>query len=106
VTPPSLDRSPQSKTVSNQERPATRNDDARFLPPTPPTATHRLLRLPSLTPQQADLLWTFIQELATTLWEAYEPELVDVARQELDLDLHHANDSTDLSAGSAEMPPL
>lgn len=81
------------------------DDHARFFPPAQRAATHRLLRLPTLTPAQADLLWTFIQELATTLWEAYEPQLCDVATQELALELHHAHDSTVVSADTSDMPP-
>ena len=39
---------------------------------------HIDLDLPELTPAQADLLWNFLENLAMDLWDAYEPELLEV----------------------------
>ena len=39
---------------------------------------HVDLVLPELTPDQAELLWNFLENLATDLWEAYEPELLEL----------------------------
>jgi len=36
------------------------------------------LQLPELTPAQAHSLWNFLDDLASELWLAYEPELLAV----------------------------
>lgn len=38
-----------------------------------PRTVHLDLALPALTPAEADLLWTFLQDLSSELWDAYEP---------------------------------
>ena len=42
---------------------------------------HIDIALPELTPVQADLLWNFLEDLAMDLWDAYEPELLEVEHQ-------------------------
>lgn len=37
--------------------------------------------LPELTPAQADFLWTFLESLASDLWDGYERELLDVENE-------------------------
>jgi len=39
---------------------------------------HVDIELPELTPEQAELLWSFLEKLATELWDAYEPELLEL----------------------------
>ena len=39
---------------------------------------HIHVRLPELTPQQADSLWNFLEDLASQLWEAYEDEILEM----------------------------
>jgi len=39
------------------------------------------VELPELTPAQADFLWTFLDDLAADLWDAYEPELLDIENE-------------------------
>ena len=39
------------------------------------------LELPELTPAQADFLWTFLDDLASELWDAYESELLEVEEE-------------------------
>lgn len=34
------------------------------------------VELPELTPAQADFLWNFLEDLATDIWDVYEPELL------------------------------
>ncbi len=49
------------------------------------TATRRILRinapLPELSPVEAGLLWNFLENLSSQLWEAYEDELLDLERE-------------------------
>jgi hypothetical protein len=37
--------------------------------------------LPELSPAQADFLWNFLDDLASDLWDAYEPELLEIENQ-------------------------
>ncbi len=53
---------------------------------------HIDIDLPELTPVQADFFWTFLEELAADLWDAYEGELLEIDNQrsrpdEFDADL-------------------
>jgi hypothetical protein len=49
--------------------------------------------LPELTLAQAHTLWTFLDELASNIWDAYETELLKAEDQLSRLPLSH-NDST------------
>jgi hypothetical protein len=33
------------------------------------------MELPELTPEQADFLWNFLEDLASDLWDAYENDI-------------------------------
>jgi len=50
------------------------------------------LELPELTPAQAHVLWNFLEDLASNIWDAYETELLDTQDQLSRLPISH-NDS-------------
>jgi len=39
---------------------------------------HITVRLPELTPEQADSFWNFLESLASQLWDAYEEDILQV----------------------------
>ena len=41
------------------------------------------VQLPELTPVQAESLWNFLEDLTSELWDAYEPELLDLDAERL-----------------------
>ena len=64
-------------------------------------------QLPELTPAQATFLWNFLEDLACELWDAYQPELLQLdhgpSRPEPDSDWADA-DPDDLIDDSSASP--
>jgi hypothetical protein len=50
------------------------------------------VELPEFTPAQADFLWTFLENLASDLWDAYEQDLLDL--DDARFRLQHADPET------------
>jgi hypothetical protein len=80
----------------------------------PPRSRRIEWNLPPLTPAQADLLWGFVQDLASKLWEVYESELLseveDLHACPTDLDGPDstgstANDDVPFQTSCARGPP-
>jgi len=42
---------------------------------------HINLELPELTPAQADSLWSFLENLASEIWNAYENEILEAQEE-------------------------
>ena len=71
------------------------------------TARRRIridINLPELTPVQADFFWTFLEELAADLWDAYEPELLEIDNQRSRPDEYDADLAPDDDQGRFGSP--
>jgi hypothetical protein len=51
--------------------------------------------LPELTPTQVKSLWNFLDNLATELWDAYEPELLNLENEHSGRDEFDSERNTD-----------
>jgi hypothetical protein len=74
----------------------------------PPTVIGRraAIELPHVTPEQALLLFEILEELASAIWAAHDPEIGDLAAQQamLEATLRDVEDADPSTSASASPP--